>query len=68
VIVAFGLDVTVYHWRKSRDEDEGFLEPDMYFDDYSREEARLEMEAKVLTPLLKEWEEMIVGRRRRVVL
>jgi hypothetical protein len=49
VIVAFGLDVTLCYWRKN----EGFLEPCMHFGDYSKEEARLEMETKVLTPLVK---------------
>jgi hypothetical protein len=59
VIVAFGLDITLYYWRKSADEDEGFLEPHMHFDDYSKEEARLELETKILAPMSKEWEEMV---------
>jgi hypothetical protein len=61
VIVAFGLNITLYYWRKSgdEDEDEGFLEPHMHFDDYGKEEARLEMETKILTPLVKEWQETL---------
>jgi hypothetical protein len=59
VIVVFGLDITLYYWRKreDEDEDEGSLEPHMHFDDFSKEEVRLEMETKFLIPLLKGWEE-----------
>jgi hypothetical protein len=31
----------------------------MHFDDYSKEEARLEPETRVLAPMSKEWEEMV---------
>jgi hypothetical protein len=58
VIVGFGLDITLYYWR-GEDEDEGFLEPHMHFDDYGKEEARLEVETKILTPLIKEWQETL---------
>lgn len=59
VIVAFGRNITLYYWRKSGDEDEGFLEPHMHFGDYGKEEARLEMETKILAPLVKEWQETL---------
>lgn len=60
VIIAFGLDMTLYYWRQgSGVDDKGDLEPRILLDDYSKEEARSEMETKVLTPLLKEWQERI---------
>jgi hypothetical protein len=57
LIVAFGLSMTSYYWRKSGIDEDGFPEPYLHFDDFSIEEARSEFETKVLTPLLKEWQE-----------
>ncbi|KAI9767864.1 MAG: hypothetical protein M1840_005357 [Geoglossum simile] len=54
VIVAFGMNVGLYDWR--RKDGEWFLESRVHCEDYSLEDSRVEFETKTLLPLKRDLE------------
>ncbi|KAI9761276.1 MAG: hypothetical protein M1840_001979 [Geoglossum simile] len=51
VIVAFGMNVGLYDWRRKDGSGEWFLESRVHCEDYSLKDSRVEFETKTLLPL-----------------